>query len=60
MIEMTPQQYRAEARRCHDLADKADDTVHKVLYRQMERSYLTLADSQEILSRPSAGTPDLK
>jgi hypothetical protein len=52
MIEMTPDHYWAEARRFHDLAEKAKDPVHQVLYRQMERSYLTLADSQEILSRP--------
>ena len=52
MIEITAEQYRADARRCHDLAELSIDPVRKVLYRQMERSYLTLADSQEILARP--------
>jgi hypothetical protein len=37
MQEMTPEHYRAEARRCHDLAEKANDPIQKVLYRQMER-----------------------
>jgi hypothetical protein len=53
---MTPEHYRAEARRCHDPAEKANDPIQKVLYRQMERSYLTLAETQEILSRPPGGT----
>jgi hypothetical protein len=52
MIEMTPAQYRAEAERCRLLAEGAADPVRKVLYRQMERSYLTLAETQEILGRP--------
>jgi hypothetical protein len=56
MQEMTSEHYRAEARRCHDLAEKANDPIQKVLYRQMERSYLTLAETQEILSRPPGGT----
>jgi hypothetical protein len=52
IIEISAEQYRANARRCHDLAAQWDGPMRKVLYLQMERSYLTLADSQEILSRP--------
>ena len=55
MIEISAEQYRAHARRCHDLAEQSGDPLRKVLYLQMERSYLTLADSQEILSRPPGG-----
>jgi hypothetical protein len=56
MIEISAEQYRANARRCHDLAAQSDDPMRKILYLQMERSYLTLADSQEILSRPPGGS----
>jgi hypothetical protein len=53
MKETTPEEYRAEARRFHDMAAQTEDPVRKVLYRQMERSYLTLAEGQELLSRPA-------
>jgi hypothetical protein len=53
MLEMSSKQYRAHAERCRLLADDSADPVRKLLYRQMERSYLTLADSQEILELPS-------
>jgi hypothetical protein len=55
MKETTPEEYRAEARRFHDMAAQTEDPVRKVLYRQMERSYLTLAEGQELLSRPAEG-----
>ena len=50
--ETTPEQYRAEARRCQALAEQSADPARKALYLQMERAYLTLANSQEILSQP--------
>jgi hypothetical protein len=57
MKEPTPEQYCVEARRFHDMAEQEDDPVKKDTYRQIERSYLKLAEGQELLSRPSGGAP---
>jgi hypothetical protein len=48
MLESMAEQCRAQAMRYHALADQTDNPAREVLYRRLERGYLTLAD----LARP--------
>jgi hypothetical protein len=52
MIEAA-NQYRDQATRYRALAEQADCPARQALYRRLERGYLTLADGQDILSRPT-------
>ena len=54
MSDMTPAQFRAEAARCHLEAETAEaegNPLRAVLFRQLERGHLTLAEAQEALNR---------
>src|SRR5438067_9880131 len=51
MIE-SANQYRDQATRYRALAEQTDCPARQALYRRLERGYLTLADCQDILSRP--------
>jgi hypothetical protein len=51
MIESIAVEYRAQAARCHALAEQADCPARETLYRRLERGYLALAD----LARPAGG-----
>ena len=53
MTELMAEQYRAQATRYQALAEKADCSGREALYRRLERGYLTLAQCQDILSRPA-------
>jgi hypothetical protein len=50
MTGTTSEEYRAEASRFRDFANKATDPRQGMLYRQIEDCYLTLAADQEIKS----------